>query len=138
MRPMPRSGITIARWARWSRRYAAFGGFCLRPGASLCFAPGYSLDAAPRRFIERLAPARSLMRRNGNAPGLISHQDGTPENPEKSGTSQESAAQGAALLANTLSADPQLASVIDAWPTLPSAIRGSIVAIIQATGGHHA
>ncbi|MCD4726867.1 MAG: hypothetical protein K8R46_04350, partial [Pirellulales bacterium] len=68
----------------------------------------------------------------------IRRQLKTPIIPEKSGTSQRSAAQGAALPANTLSADPQLANIVDAWPTLPSAIRDSIFAIIQATGGRHA
>jgi hypothetical protein len=69
---------------------------------------------------------------------LISSQREDPQNPGKYATSQQSAAQGAALSPETLSDDPQLASVINAWPTLPSAIRDSIVTIIQATGGRHA
>jgi len=69
---------------------------------------------------------------------LISSPVEEAKNPGKDATSQESAAQGAALRADSSSADPQLASVIDAWPTLPPAIQDSILAIIQATGGRHA
>jgi hypothetical protein len=69
---------------------------------------------------------------------LISSQERDPKNPEKSRVSSTSAAQGAALPSQTPPADPQLANVIDAWPTLPSAIRDSIVAIIKATGGRNA
>jgi integrase len=69
---------------------------------------------------------------------LISSLDEDPKNPEKSSVSSTSAAQGAALSPETPSADPQLTSVINAWPTLPSAIRGSILAIIQATGVRNA
>ena len=61
MRPMPRSGITIARWARSWRRYAAFVGFCSRPGVSLRSTPGYSSYAAPRRFVGRFAPPRPFI-----------------------------------------------------------------------------
>jgi hypothetical protein len=31
--------------------------------------------------------------------------------------------------------DPELARVIDAWPTLPAPIKAGIVAMVQATGG---
>jgi hypothetical protein len=56
VRPMPRSGVTIARWAKWWRRYAAFFvGFCSRPGVALRFTPGYSTYAAPRRFAGRFS-----------------------------------------------------------------------------------
>ncbi len=65
---------------------------------------------------------------------LISSLDEDPKNPEKSSISPTSAAQGAALTPETPPADPQLASVIDAWPTLPSSIRDTIVAIIRTTG----
>ena len=68
---------------------------------------------------------------------LISSLDEDPKKPEKSSVSATSAAQGAALPPETPSAGPQLASVSDAWPTLPAATRGSILAIIQATGGRN-
>ena len=58
VRPMPRSGITIARWARSWRRYAAFVGFRSRPGVSLRSTPGYSSYAAPRKrwFLGKSRP----------------------------------------------------------------------------------
>ncbi len=69
---------------------------------------------------------------------LISSLDEDRKNPEKSSVSATSAAQGAALSPKAPSADPQLASVSDTWPALPSSIRDTIVAIIQATGGRNA
>jgi len=38
-------------------------------------------------------------------------------------------------LAHETQIDPDLARLIDAWPTLPTAIRDGILAMVRATGG---
>jgi hypothetical protein len=58
---MPRSGITIARWARSWRHCAAFVGFRPRPGVSLRSTPGYSIYAAPRQFVGRFTSPRPFI-----------------------------------------------------------------------------
>src|SRR5580698_4563295 len=49
---MPRGGISIVRWARSCRRYAAFARLCLRPGGC----------AALHRPAIRLTPLRGSLR----------------------------------------------------------------------------
>jgi len=44
------------------------------------------------------------------------------------------AAQKAALTAENPPSDPHLAALIDAWPTLPDAIRAGILAMVRAAG----
>jgi hypothetical protein len=36
-----------------------------------------------------------------------------------------------------LAGDPDLATVIDAWPTLPEAIRAGIMAMVRASSADH-
>ena len=36
------------------------------------------------------------------------------------------------LLHEFLQTDPELAAIVDAWPTLPEAVRAGIVAMVQA------
>ena len=59
-----------------------------------------------------------------------------PENPEKAPVCEACAARGAAVDAENAAltdiADPQLAALVKAWPTLPDALKRGIVAMIQA------
>ena len=41
----------------------------------------------------------------------------------------------ASSLAFSAESDPDLAAVVDAWPTLPDAIRAGIGAMVQGAGG---
>jgi hypothetical protein len=47
----------------------------------------------------------------------------------------QSGAESGALGAQNGLFDPRLASVIEAWPTLPEAIKAGIVAMVRASGG---
>ena len=44
-------------------------------------------------------------------------------------------AKSGALAPESRSIDPALATIIDAWPTLPEAIRAGILAMVRAAGG---
>jgi hypothetical protein len=69
--------------------------------------------------------------------GNPSGEDGirTPrEISEKTVGPSESGARSGALAMQSGPIDPDLASVIDAWPTLPEAIRAGILAMIRAAG----
>src|SRR5262245_36308752 len=44
-------------------------------------------------------------------------------------------AKSGALAPESTSIDPPLATIIDAWPTLPDAIRAGILAMVRAAGG---
>ena len=54
---------------------------------------------------------------------------GNPTNPAPGG------AESGALAPKTPAIDPALAALIDAWPTLPDAIRAGILAMVRAAGG---
>jgi hypothetical protein len=60
----------------------------------------------------------------------------SPETPEKTAVCEACAARGAAVDAEnaalTAIADPHLAAIVRAWPTLPDALKSGIVAMIQA------
>jgi len=66
----------------------------------------------PPRGLE--APANSL---------------GNTANPAPGG------AKSGALIPKKPATDPALAALIDAWPTLPEAIRAGILAMVRAAGG---
>ncbi len=59
-----------------------------------------------------------------------------PENAEKTPVGAESGAQSGAVGAReavlAVPVDPNLAAVVDAWPTLPEAIKVGILAMIRA------
>jgi hypothetical protein len=38
------------------------------------------------------------------------------------------------LIHDSCQTDPDLARIVDAWPTLPEAVRAGIVAMVKATG----
>ena len=44
-------------------------------------------------------------------------------------------AESGALTPESTSIDPALATIIDAWPMLPEAIRAGILALVRAAGG---
>ncbi len=124
-----------AIWRRTMRRGATKKG---RPQETAQAPTLYEL----RTLCESVRDSAKRRARDSNpqpvARHLISSLDKDPKNPEKSRVSPTSAAQGAALSPETPPADPQLASAIDTWPALPSSIRDTIVAIIQATGSRNA
>ena len=62
----------------------------------------------------------------------------TPETPTISQISDPGGADSGALGAHkppSPPADPALARLIEAWPTLPEAVRAGIVAMIDASAG---
>ena len=54
------------------------------------------------------------------------------ETAGNSGDSFQSGAESGALAAREAPMDPALAAVIEAWPTLPEAIKAGILAMIRA------
>ena len=60
------------------------------------------------------------------------------ENTGKTGFSDQSGAKSGALAAREAPSDPDLAELIDAWPTLPEAIRAGILAMVRAISPHFA
>jgi hypothetical protein len=54
---------------------------------------------------------------------------------EDSAVRSPGGAKSGALTPEKPTIDPALATLIDAWPTLPEAIRAGILAMIRATGG---
>jgi hypothetical protein len=57
------------------------------------------------------------------------------EIPAKTALAVEGGAKSGALATEPRSIDPGLANLIDAWPTLPEAIRAGILALVRAAGG---
>jgi len=49
----------------------------------------------------------------------------------------EGGAESGALIAGSLSLDPQLAQIVEAWPKLPEAVRVGILALVDATEGQY-
>ncbi|RIK78821.1 MAG: hypothetical protein DCC68_14290 [Planctomycetota bacterium] len=69
----------------------------------------------------------------GNAAKKMAEVHGnrtTAKNAGETGVPIESGAESGALGARTAQFDPDLAAVVDAWPTLPAAIRAGILAMI--------
>ena len=58
-----------------------------------------------------------------------------PYSSGNTGVAAESGAESGALDAESRSEDPELGTIIDAWPTLPDALKAGILAMIRATGG---
>ena len=58
----------------------------------------------------------------------------THENPEKNGLSENGGAPGGAPEPETGAFDPELAAVIERWPTLPQAVRTEVLAMVRAAG----
>jgi hypothetical protein len=58
----------------------------------------------------------------------------TPENIGKSGTSADAGADAGALETRTEHFGPDLQAIIDAWATLPDAIKAGILAMVRAAG----
>jgi hypothetical protein len=57
------------------------------------------------------------------------------ELPYKTTLFAEGGAESGAVAAETRPIDPDFAALIDAWPTLPQAIRAGILALVRAAGG---
>jgi hypothetical protein len=55
--------------------------------------------------------------------------------PDNSTNPAPGGAKSGALTIENLAIDPSLAALIDAWPTLPDAIRAGILAMVRAAGG---
>ena len=66
VRPMPRSGITIARLSASCRRYAAFIGFCWRPLRGRGTTGHMELRSAPRLFEGHMEPGSAVAVRSTN------------------------------------------------------------------------
>lgn len=58
--------------------------------------------------------------------------DGTPVLPGEIRISEKGGAESGAVSSKTAPIDPDLARIIDAWPTLPETTRVAIVRAIQA------
>jgi len=56
------------------------------------------------------------------------------ETPAKTAVSGESVAKSGALAIQDSHIDPALTTLIDAWPTLPKAMRAGILAMVRAAG----
>lgn len=54
---------------------------------------------------------------------------------ENRGVADESGADSGALGAQVGAIDPELGAIIDAWPTLPDAIKAGILAMVRTAGG---
>ena len=55
--------------------------------------------------------------------------------PENTANPAPGGAKNGALTSTSPTIDPALAALIDAWPTLPEAIRAGILAMVRAAGG---
>ena len=53
----------------------------------------------------------------------------------KTALSAECGVESGALPTQTHPIDPSLTALIDAWPTLPEALRAGILAMVRAAGG---
>jgi hypothetical protein len=58
-----------------------------------------------------------------------------PHSPENSTNPAPGGAKNGALTPTNPNIDPALAALIDAWPTLPEAIRAGILAMVRAARG---
>ena len=58
-----------------------------------------------------------------------------PVSPENPTNPAPGGAKSGALAPQTPAIEPTLAALIDAWPTLPEAIRAGILAMVRAAGG---
>ena len=58
-------------------------------------------------------------------------QHATPINIEEKGDSQESAAPAQQLCQETLLIDPELQSLVDAWPNLSESTKADILALVR-------
>jgi hypothetical protein len=89
--------------------------------------------ARPEPGLARIGAASGDVLRNaaipprGLEPSANSLDNST--NPASGG------AESGALALQTFPIDPALAALIDAWPTLPEAIRAGIQAMVRAAGG---
>ena len=61
----------------------------------------------------------------------MSH-DAIPENPEKTGVSENAGADAGAVETKNAHDDADLQAIVDAWPTLPEAIKAGILAMVTA------
>jgi hypothetical protein len=68
-------------------------------------------------------------RSNGGAGNRTS-----PENPKKTALSEQRGTESGTVATDPTPIDPDLAKIIDAWPTLPEPIRAGILAMIRAAG----
>ena len=64
----------------------------------------------------------------------IDNPQTTPENPEENAGFPKVGAPGSAVETVSGVPDPELMLVIDAWATLPAAVRASIVAMVEGEG----
>ena len=63
---------------------------------------------------------------------IMSHLAGTPNSLSKQGVTQEPTPDLASCLAFLHEQEPDLAALIEAWPTLPDAIKAGIQAMVRA------
>lgn len=58
-----------------------------------------------------------------------------PNSPRNPGVSESGGANSGALGARGGAIAPELRAIIDAWPTLPEAIKAGILALVRTAGG---
>jgi hypothetical protein len=106
-------------------------------------------DAADRQREARAAENRLTCYRDGRSAGIagrirvvrggveppthgFSVRQQTPENTGKTQVSDAAGADAGAVETKTAQFPPDLQALIDAWPTLPDAIRAGILAMVRA------
>ena len=75
-------------------------------------------------------PPRPVSQSNG----LANRSEGTESPPEYKGNPSHQRSLAHHLPTDTCQTDPDLARIVDAWPTLPEAVRAGIVAMVKAAG----
>jgi len=80
-------------------------------------------------------PGEPVFDRARSSPGEAAGIEPPRENTGKTALPAESGAKSGTLGAHFGPAPTDLRTVIDAWPTLPEAIRADIVAMVRTAGG---
>ena len=66
---------------------------------------------------------------------VLKTRGGTAKTPENKPNPSHQRSLAPSLLHDTCKTDPELAEVVAAWPELPAAIRGVVVALVRQSAG---